>query len=256
MLFRKYKIAVCCKFSGYLFQLALGLCTGVTCENEGQCIETTDSQGTDIFLCVCVQGWTGDHCQTQGEPSNNINRLSLTILSSLMVEIFFALVLSREWWFIGLFRWGVILTVASPLLVVKGSFRFFGFLEIYLIRLLSVVPLWSYHWAMPFFLVPWPSWGTWAGWGACSVTCGLGWRLRTRKCLDGQTGGITDPLRCHGRDTDVDECDLQECPRKSGKFVRHSKLLIFLQRLPVGMTTIINEHYIIFSYTSRFCYNM
>lgn len=45
----------------------------------------------------------------------------------------------------------------------------------------------------------WDNWGTW---GACTQTCGLGIRTRSRICLNGRRGEDG----CTGDDTDVTSC--------------------------------------------------
>ncbi|EDW72839.2 uncharacterized protein Dwil_GK17220 [Drosophila willistoni] len=48
-------------------------------------------------------------------------------------------------------------------------------------------------------------WGCWSEWSPCSVTCGLGVRRRTRKCLGGH-----DRL-CQGRALDEQKCEMVPC---------------------------------------------
>lgn len=48
-------------------------------------------------------------------------------------------------------------------------------------------------------------WGCWSEWSACSVTCGLGLRRRTRRCLAGH-----DRL-CQGRALEEQKCEMVPC---------------------------------------------
>ncbi|XP_074858282.1 hemicentin-1 isoform X3 [Carettochelys insculpta] len=53
-------------------------------------------------------------------------------------------------------------------------------------------------------------WATWAGWSACTVSCGGGTRQRTRDCSDPapQFGGH----KCEGSDLQIDFCNSDPCP--------------------------------------------
>lgn len=48
-------------------------------------------------------------------------------------------------------------------------------------------------------------WSCWTDWSPCSVTCGIGLKRRTRKCLGGH-----DKL-CHGRAMDEEKCEMKPC---------------------------------------------
>ncbi|XP_058985154.1 semaphorin-5A isoform X1 [Musca domestica] len=48
-------------------------------------------------------------------------------------------------------------------------------------------------------------WSCWTDWSPCSVTCGVGIKRRTRKCLGGH-----DKL-CHGRAIDEEKCEMKPC---------------------------------------------
>ncbi|XP_037901105.1 semaphorin-5A isoform X2 [Glossina fuscipes] len=48
-------------------------------------------------------------------------------------------------------------------------------------------------------------WSCWSDWSSCSVTCGVGLRRRTRKCLGGH-----DKL-CHGRSLEEEKCEKKPC---------------------------------------------
>ncbi|XP_022218068.2 semaphorin-5A isoform X1 [Drosophila obscura] len=48
-------------------------------------------------------------------------------------------------------------------------------------------------------------WGCWSEWSACSVTCGLGVRRRTRRCLGGHE------RLCKGRALDEQKCEMVPC---------------------------------------------
>ncbi|KAH8268722.1 hypothetical protein KR018_000031, partial [Drosophila ironensis] len=48
-------------------------------------------------------------------------------------------------------------------------------------------------------------WGCWSEWSACSVTCGLGLRRRTRRCLGGHERA------CQGRALEEQKCEMVPC---------------------------------------------
>merc|ERR1712096_507740 len=54
-------------------------------------------------------------------------------------------------------------------------------------------------------------WSEWGAWGACDATCGSSLRNRARTCIDGMPG---DP-NCQGSTSDVEQCNLNDCPRWS-----------------------------------------
>ncbi|XP_075161037.1 semaphorin 5c [Haematobia irritans] len=48
-------------------------------------------------------------------------------------------------------------------------------------------------------------WSCWTDWSPCSVTCGVGLKRRTRKCLGGHE------KLCHGRALDEEKCEMKPC---------------------------------------------
>jgi len=79
-----------------------------------------------------------------------------------------------------------------------------------------------------------PAWSTWSSWGECSVTCGGGKRLRTRKCTlpDGST---SDLLYCPGKETDDEKCNERKCPGNAEMIKLHrSKNLKVKSNLVLG----------------------
>ncbi len=54
-------------------------------------------------------------------------------------------------------------------------------------------------------------WGDWSEWSPCTVTCGEGWRSRSRKCLD-ETGGEAVQLLCVGSSFETEKCTFETCP--------------------------------------------
>ena len=58
-------------------------------------------------------------------------------------------------------------------------------------------------------------WTEWSCWAACSVTCGIGQRLRSRNC----TSPPNKPCEagdCRGSSVDFEECDAHCCPQDGG----------------------------------------
>ena len=51
-------------------------------------------------------------------------------------------------------------------------------------------------------------WSSWRGWGACTVSCGLGVKARIRKCID----GVPEKGGCQGSYEDTEGCNSQTCP--------------------------------------------
>ena len=50
-------------------------------------------------------------------------------------------------------------------------------------------------------------WGEWGAWGECSTSCGLGYRIRSRRCSPPLEGGAP----CEGETTGVEVCTGQPC---------------------------------------------
>ena len=55
-------------------------------------------------------------------------------------------------------------------------------------------------------------WGKWSKYGKCSVTCGGGQRLRTRKCNRPKPAG--GGKKCEGENQQTQECNTKSCGRK------------------------------------------
>jgi len=53
-----------------------------------------------------------------------------------------------------------------------------------------------------------PTWSAWSDYAACSVSCGGGFQVSTRTCVNGQIG----QLGCNGESTKQQECNAQQCP--------------------------------------------
>ena len=54
------------------------------------------------------------------------------------------------------------------------------------------------------------NWGSWTEWGSCTLSCGGGTRIRTRRCdspLPSDNGRY-----CSGSDRQVDYCNSDDCP--------------------------------------------
>ncbi|XP_050402082.1 A disintegrin and metalloproteinase with thrombospondin motifs adt-2 isoform X2 [Patella vulgata] len=62
---------------------------------------------------------------------------------------------------------------------------------------------------------PVPTWGPWKSWEACSVTCGKGWKKRTRNCEDAVLKTSLPVDQCFGdlADTEYQGCTMTDCPR-------------------------------------------
>ena len=50
-------------------------------------------------------------------------------------------------------------------------------------------------------------WGEWGAWGECSTSCGVGYRIRSRRCSPPLEGGAP----CEGEATGVEGCTGQPC---------------------------------------------
>lgn len=61
------------------------------------------------------------------------------------------------------------------------------------------------------------TWGNWADWGDCSVTCGSGSKERTRSCLAPQNGGQeTECSTSDAPEQDTEPCQTNvSCPGES-----------------------------------------
>ena len=59
--------------------------------------------------------------------------------------------------------------------------------------------------------------GYWTSWeGECDVTCGYGYKIRTRKCVGyDYIDYYGCPVYCEGLDTDHKPCEKDCCPRKN-----------------------------------------
>ncbi|XP_071451288.1 semaphorin 5c-like [Hetaerina americana] len=67
---------------------------------------------------------------------------------------------------------------------------------------------------------PGSDWGCWSEWSACSVTCGLGMRRRTRQCnprpLPPGIDAHSIPVRCDGSSTGDEPCEMPTCESLRG----------------------------------------
>ncbi|PWA28495.1 hypothetical protein CCH79_00016334 [Gambusia affinis] len=65
-----------------------------------------------------------------------------------------------------------------------------------------------------------PECATWqvGVWGACAVTCGLGYQMRAVRCVSGDYGDSVDDRECNvaARPRDSQDCEMPACPRTSG----------------------------------------
>ncbi|KAI0220953.1 Thrombospondin-1, partial [Lamellibrachia satsuma] len=57
-------------------------------------------------------------------------------------------------------------------------------------------------------------WSDWSAWGACSVTCGGGYKTRTRSCSNPSPSG--GGRQCVGDGTEIQSCIGQFCPSVNG----------------------------------------
>lgn len=57
------------------------------------------------------------------------------------------------------------------------------------------------------------SWGCWTDYSACSVTCGIGRRVRYRKCMS-TNGDLTNEKDCEGSSSQDEICEMPSCDCK------------------------------------------
>ena len=55
-------------------------------------------------------------------------------------------------------------------------------------------------------------WAPWQAWGACNVSCGGGYTVRSRLCNQPEHGGEM----CEGDSEEFKECNEHNCPSKYG----------------------------------------
>jgi len=86
----------------------------------------------------------------------------------------------------------------------------------------------------PFFLVD-GKWATWSEYGTCSETCGVGDKIRSRKCNNPPPahGGEN----CIGEDKQTLECTLKECPGNNSMFglSTQAKSLFFVSNFSTSL---------------------
>ena len=64
------------------------------------------------------------------------------------------------------------------------------------------------------------AWGSWGFWSSCSVTCGGGFRIRTRSCNNGTPGfgecqpasGTTEQMQCNTQTCGGSKCQTMKTP--------------------------------------------
>jgi hypothetical protein len=57
------------------------------------------------------------------------------------------------------------------------------------------------------------SWGCWTDFSACSVSCGVGRRVRYRKCLSSNGDPVSDS-ECDGQSSQDEICEMPSCDCK------------------------------------------
>ena len=72
--------------------------------------------------------------------------------------------------------------------------------------------------SQPCNVYPCPYWNSWGEFGSCSVTCGDGFKLRSRKCVDSQPSTTS----CVGNAEEKSPCNIRPCPI-FGKWVEMSE---------------------------------
>jgi hypothetical protein len=75
---------------------------------------------------------------------------------------------------------------------------------------LDVVTSHSLSYVQMYFAVP-AEWSTWSSWSDCSVTCGLGERVRIRICGE-DTEEFAGENNCQGNPEQIQICRMSECP--------------------------------------------
>lgn len=58
-----------------------------------------------------------------------------------------------------------------------------------------------------------PSWSCWSDYSACSVSCGVGRRVRYRKCLN-SNGDVLNDKECDGLSVQEEICEMPSCDGK------------------------------------------
>lgn len=69
-------------------------------------------------------------------------------------------------------------------------------------------------------------WGCWSDWSPCSVSCGVGTRLRSRKCLS--MGDDFNGNGCDGSSVEYDECEQPLCDCKFKYFYLYTTTYLYL----------------------------
>ncbi|XP_074654579.1 SCO-spondin-like [Tubulanus polymorphus] len=57
-----------------------------------------------------------------------------------------------------------------------------------------------------------PEWDKWSDWSVCSVSCGVGWKSRSRVCKDKLTDATLTQLQCYGYPIEIALCQEGPCP--------------------------------------------
>jgi hypothetical protein len=94
--------------------------------------------------------------------------------------------------------------ILFPVMVFSCSY-FFLCLKCVLSLLLSVTSYISVSIVVP------AEWSAWSAWSDCSVTCGLGERVRARVCGE-DAEEFVDESNCQGKPEQIQSCYMSECP--------------------------------------------
>jgi len=94
--------------------------------------------------------------------------------------------------------------VLFPVMVFSCSY-FFLCSKCVLSLLLSVTSYSSVSIVVP------AEWSAWSAWSDCSVTCGLGERVRVRMCGE-DAEEFVDESNCQGKPEQMQSCYMSECP--------------------------------------------